>query len=164
MTITMQKDLEIAVQGERELVMSRWLDAPKGLVFACWTRPELISRWLLGPEGWSMPVCTVDLKVGGGCRFVWRSETGAEMGMTGTYKEIDEPNRLVSTEMFDEDWTGGEALSTLVLSDENGGTRIVQTMLYSSKEVRDAVLQSGMADGLRTAYARLDKVLAEERN
>lgn len=163
MNIAMKNKLEIVSQGERELVMSRWLDAPKSLVFACWTRPELVRRWLLGPDGWTMPVCTIDLKVGGQCRFVWKNESGAEMGMTGTFKEIDEPNLLVSTEVFDEDWTGGEARSTLILTEENGGTRVLQTMLYSSKEARDAVLQSGMADGMQRAYDRLDTILAGEK-
>ncbi len=118
---------------------------------------------MLGPDGWTMPACTIDLKVGGQCRFVWKNESGAEMGMTGTFKEIDEPNLLISTEVFDDDWTGGEARSTLILTEENGGTRIVQTMLYSSKEARDAVLQSGMADGMQRAYDRLDTILAAEK-
>ncbi|HEV2842730.1 MAG TPA: SRPBCC domain-containing protein [Chthoniobacterales bacterium] len=81
--------------------MTRAFDATRDLVFDALTKPELVKRWLLGPPGWSMPICEIDLKVGGAYRYVWRHEDGREMGMGGTYREIVRPERLVNTELFD---------------------------------------------------------------
>ena len=105
---------------EREIVMSRVFDAPRELVFEAWTKPELLKRWLGVRNGWELAECEVDLKVGGAYRFVWRGPDGAEMGMGGVYREIVAPERLVSTEKFDDPWYEGEALDTLAL---RGGGR-----------------------------------------
>src|SRR5947199_9939651 len=109
-------DLKVSASGEREIVMTRSFHAPRHLVFDAFTKPELLKRWLLGADGWSMVVCDVDLKVGGKYRWVWRhDQRGDEMGMGGTYREIARPDRLVSTEKFDQAWYPGEAVGTLVL-------------------------------------------------
>ena len=108
--------------------MTRDFDAPRSLVFEAYTKPELLKRWLFGPDGWSFAVCEIDLKVGGKYRYVWRHEDGREMGMGGVYREIVPPERLVCTELFDEDWTGGEALGTIVLTEKDGKTTLTQTM------------------------------------
>src|SRR5690242_19263272 len=101
--MTDTKALKLTTSGDREIVMTRSFDAPRTLVFDAWTRPELLKRWLLGPPGWSMIVCDVDLKVGGAYRYVWRhDDKGTEMGMGGVYREIVAPERIVSTEKFDE--------------------------------------------------------------
>src|SRR2546430_10512054 len=103
--------LKLTTAGERELVMTRVFDAPCQLVFDAHTKPELVKRWLLGPPGWSMPVCEIDLRVGGKYRFVWRHDrNGTEMGMGGVYREIKAPERIVSTEKFDEAWDPGEGV------------------------------------------------------
>ncbi len=154
--------LEITTPTEREIVMTRAFDAPRHLVFDAWTQPELVRQWMLGPDGWTMPVCEIDLRVGGKYRYVWRREsTASEMGLSGTFREVQAPERLVSTEIFDEDWTGGEALSTLVLTERDGKTTATNTVLYASGEARDGALKSGMADGVSVGYDRLDEVLAE---
>src|SRR3989442_12696438 len=89
-------ELRIAAPGDRDLVMTRVFDAPRKLVFDAHTKPELVRRWLLGPPGWSMPVCEIDLRVGGKYRYVWRHDTnGTPMGMGGVYREIRAPERLV---------------------------------------------------------------------
>src|SRR5262245_47026828 len=101
--------LKVTAQGEHEIVMTRAFDAPRDLVFEAFTRPELLRRWLLGPPGWSMVVCDIDLKVGGTYRYVWRRDSdGTDMGMGGVYREIVAPERIVSTERFDESWYPGE--------------------------------------------------------
>jgi uncharacterized protein YndB with AHSA1/START domain len=75
--------LQITTPSNREIAMTRVFDAPRRLVFDAFTKPELVKQWLLGPPGWSMPVCEIDLKVGGAYRYVWRHTNGKEMGMGG---------------------------------------------------------------------------------
>ncbi|MGH9500771.1 MAG: SRPBCC family protein [Terriglobales bacterium] len=153
--------LKIAAHGDRELVMTRVLQAPRSLVFDAFTKPELVRRWLLGPDGWSMPVCEIDLRVGGSYRYVWRNDRdGTEMGMGGVYREIVVPERLVSTEKFDEAWYPGEAVGTLIFVEQAGKTTVTQTLLYGSRETRDAVLKSPMESGVAASYDRLEALLA----
>jgi uncharacterized protein YndB with AHSA1/START domain len=153
--------LQLTAPGEREIVMTRGFDAPRQLVFDAHTKPELIKRWLLGPPGWSMPVCEIDLRVGGTYRYVWRHDrNGTEMGMGGLYREIVAPERIVHTERFDEAWYPGEALNTLVLVEKGGRTTLTQTVRYESREARDAVLKSGMESGVAASYERLADLLA----
>jgi uncharacterized protein YndB with AHSA1/START domain len=152
--------LQITTPSEREIVMSRVFDAPRSLVFEAWTKPELLERWLGVREGWSMVVCEVDLRVGGAYRFVWRGPDGPEMGMSGVYREIEPPERLVATESFDDPWDSGEALDTTVLVEEGGKTTATTTVLYESEEIRDAVLESGMARGVAESYDMLAEYLA----
>jgi uncharacterized protein YndB with AHSA1/START domain len=97
--------LKVPTPTDREIALTRVFDAPRALVFQVLTTPALIQRWLLGPEGWTMPVCEVELRVGGGFRYVWRNAAGREMGMRGGYREIAPPERLVHTELFDQDCT-----------------------------------------------------------
>jgi uncharacterized protein YndB with AHSA1/START domain len=157
-------NLKLTTRGEREIVMTREFNAPRRLLFDAFTKPELVRQWLLGPPGWSMPVCEIDLKVGGKYRYVWRQDSdGTEMGMGGVYREIVAPERLVSTEKFDEAWYPGEAVGTIVLSENGGKTTVTQTILYESREARDAVLKSGMEQGLAASYERLAEMLASAR-
>ena len=153
--------LKLTTSGDRELVMTREFDAPRKLVYDAHTKPELVRRWLLGPDGWSMPVCEMDVRVGGKYRWVWRNDTTAsEMGMGGVYREVTAPERLVASERFDEAWYPGEALNTLVLVEKGERTMLTQTMRYESREARDAVIKSGMEKGVIASYDRLDDVLA----
>jgi uncharacterized protein YndB with AHSA1/START domain len=154
-------NLKLMTQGDREIVMTRALDAPRRLVFDAYTKPELVKQWLLGPPGWSMPICEIDLRVGGVYRYVWRRDSdGSEMGMGGVYREIAAPERLVATEKFDQPWYPGEAVGTTVLVEQGGKTTITQTLLYQSQEARDAVLKSGMERGVAASYDRLADLLA----
>jgi len=152
--------LQLTTPSEREIVMSRVFDAPRNLVFDAWTKPELLERWLGVRGGWSMVVCEVDLRVGGAYRFVWRGLDGAEMGMGGVYREIVSPERLVATESFDDPWYPGEAIDTTVLVEEGGKTTVTTKVLYESEEIRDAVLESGMARGVAESYDMLAEYLA----
>src|SRR5260370_10629363 len=108
-----------------------------------------------------MPICEIDLRVGGVYRYVWRRDSdGGEMGMGGAYREIAAPERLVATEKFDQPWYPGEAVGTTVLVEQGGKTTITQTLLYQSQEARDAVLKSGMERGVAASYDRLADLLA----
>jgi uncharacterized protein YndB with AHSA1/START domain len=151
--------LTLTTPSEREIVLTRAFAAPRHLVFDALTKPELVRRWLLGPPGWSMPVCEIDLKVGGAYRYVWRGADGTEMGMRGVYREIAPPERLVATESFDEPWYPGEAVTTTVLVELDGRTTLTTTVLYESREIRDAVLKSGMEKGVAASYDRLEELL-----
>jgi uncharacterized protein YndB with AHSA1/START domain len=157
----MTKTLDVTARGEREVVMTRMFDAPRGLVFDAWTMPDLLKRWLYGPEEWQLAVCEIDLRVGGALRFVWRHRDGKDMGMSGVYREIAPPERLVFTEFWDVDWTGGEALVTMVFAEHGGGkTTLTQTVLYASRAARDAVLKTPMERGAAQSYDRLAELLA----
>ena len=144
--------------SDREIVATRVVKAPRRLVFEAWTDPQHLPHWLLGPQGWTMPVCEIDLRPGGAWHFVWRRSEGTEMGMRGVYREVTPPERLVSTESWGGDWP--ETFNTLVLSEENGKTTIRNTMLYPSKEARDAALGTGMKAGMSESFDRLAEYLA----
>ena len=151
----------ITAHGDREIVVMRVFDAPRQLVFDAYTKPELVKTWLLGPDGWSMPVCEIDLRAGGKYRYVWENDSdGREMGMGGIYREVVAPERIVATEKFDEAWYPGEALGTIVLVERDGKTTLTQTILYNSRETRDAVLKSPMQTGMAASYDKLEKFLS----
>jgi len=153
-------NLKLTTRGDREIVITRAFDAPRKLVFDAFTKPGLVKQWLLGPDGWSMPVFEIDLKVGGKYRYVWRRDKdGTEMGMGGVYREIVAPERIVATEKFDQSWYPGEALGTFVLIEQAGKTTLTETILYESREARDGVLKSGMEKGIVASYDRLAKLL-----
>jgi uncharacterized protein YndB with AHSA1/START domain len=152
--------LVVKAKSDREVEMTRAFDAPRRLVFDAHTKPELVRRWLLGPPGWSMPVCEIDLRVGGKYRYVWRNADGRDMALAGIYREIAAPERLVSTETFDDDWTAGETTARTEFTERQGRTTVTTTVLYSSTKARDGAMATGMADGMEAGYARLDDLLA----
>jgi uncharacterized protein YndB with AHSA1/START domain len=152
-------ETKFTTPSDREIVMTRVVDAPRRLVFEAWTNPEHVPHWLLGPEGWTMPVCEIDLRVGGAWRYVWRKEDGAEMAMSGIYREVVRPERIVSTERWGPDWP--ETVNTVQLVETAGRTTITITVLYPSKEARDMALQTGMKEGMNQGFARLDELLGQ---
>lgn len=155
----MNKTLQVTARGEREIIMTRVFDAPRTLVWEAFTKPDLLKRWLLGPPGWSMPVCETSQKVGGSYRYVWQGPDGAKMGAGGVIREFAPPERLVSAERFDDPWYPGEALITLVLTEQGGRTTLTQTLQYESREARDMVLKSPMEKGIAMSYDRLAELL-----
>jgi uncharacterized protein YndB with AHSA1/START domain len=151
---------KICMPSDREIQVSRDFDAPRSLVFDAFTKPELVRRWLLGPPGWTMPVCEIDLRAGGSYRYVWRSEKdGSEMGMRGVFREVTPAERLVATERFDDAWYPGEALDTTVFEERRGITRTTITIVYESQEARDTARRSGMEYGMAAGYDRLETLL-----
>lgn len=159
----MKDTLKITTPTDREIVMTRAFNAPRELVWEAWTKPELVKRWLGAFKDWSFVVCEIDLRVGGAYRFVWKQDTGTVMGMGGVYREVVAPERTVATEKFDDPWYEGEGLSTLELEEHGGRTTLVNTVLYDTKEIRDAVLQSGMESGVTASYDALEVLLAERQ-
>jgi uncharacterized protein YndB with AHSA1/START domain len=154
----------VMLPNDLEVVVVRDFRAPRDIVFDAWTKPALIKRWLLGPPGWTMPVCEMDLRVGGTFRWRWRSETGAEFGFTGEFREVNRPSRIVHTQVYDPGTVGGnmgaEALITATLAEKDGLTTYTTTIRYQSKADRDAAVSTGMTSGMEQSYAQLDAVLA----
>ncbi len=150
---------EVTTPSDTEIQMTRLFDAPRHLVFEAMSKPEHIKHWWgnLG-DGYSVPVCEVDLRVGGKWRFINRYPKG-EAEFYGEYREIDPPGRIVFTEIY-APFPDAPSVVTATLTDENGKTRLVATSNYPSKMVRDMVLQTGMEKGAATSYDRLDEVAA----
>jgi uncharacterized protein YndB with AHSA1/START domain len=149
----------VTTPSDREIRLTRLFDAPRTLVFEAMSKPEHIKRWwgCLG-EGYSVPVCEVDLRPGGKWRFV-NSTPHGEVAFYGVYREIAAPERMVFTEIF-EQFPDTESIVTAVFTEENGKTRLTVTALYPSLDVRDTVIKSGMARGAAISYDRLEDVVA----
>jgi uncharacterized protein YndB with AHSA1/START domain len=148
--------LKVSLPSDSEIMLTRVFKAPRQLVYDAFSKPELLKRWF-GPRGWSLVVCEVDHRVGGGFRFVMRGPDGHDMGMRGTYKELNPPDRSVHMESFDD--FPGESQVTAVFTEQDGQTTLNATILYPSKEVRDAVIQSGMEHGAAESYDKLAELL-----
>jgi uncharacterized protein YndB with AHSA1/START domain len=159
--MTAERKLTIEPRGDREIVIKRSFDASRELVFEAYTKPERLKRWLGVFGGWEFAVCEVDLRVGGTYRWVWRHAKGNhEMGVSGVYREISAPDRIVCTEKFDEAWYEGEGLVTVTFVEQAGITTMTSTLRYESTETRDAVLKSPMESGLSQGYDKLAGLLA----
>jgi uncharacterized protein YndB with AHSA1/START domain len=159
MATARKHETTFATPSDREVVVTRVVDAPRTLVWDVYTNAEHVRQWMLGPEGWTMPVCEIDLRAGGAYRFGWRNGDGAEMTISGEYREVSPPERLVSTESWGAEWP--ETLNTIVFTEENGATTITTTVLYPSRDARDAALETGMTDGMATTFDRLDDHLRD---
>lgn len=166
---TIIEKAEVTLPSDREVEVRRSFKAPRELVYRALTEPALTRRWMLGPPGWSMPVCEMDVRVGGRYSWRWRSDAGdQEFGFSGTYREVDPPSRIVHTEAYDPGTIGGsypadgEAVITTTLDEEDGITTVTTRMDFGSKEARDGAVATGMTDGMEQSYALLDGLLAEK--
>ena len=153
--------LKLEAEGDRTIRMTRSFNAARMAVFDAWTKPELLRRWLLGPgDHWTMPICDIDLRIGGTYRFVWRNGMdGTEMGLSGKYLEIVPPSRIVATESFDESWYPGGAVVATYLFEQGEITTLTQQITYDSAAARGGVLRSPMEGGVRISYDRLEELL-----
>jgi uncharacterized protein YndB with AHSA1/START domain len=157
------KSFEVSTPSEQEIRLTRLFDAPRRLVFEVMTQPDHVKRWWgrLG-EGYSVPVCEIDLRVGGAWRFVNRHPQG-EVVFYGEYREISAPSRLVFTEIFAQ-FPDTVSVVSSDFTDERGQTRLTATVRYPSREVRDMVLGTGMSKGAAISYDRLEDLLLELQN
>jgi uncharacterized protein YndB with AHSA1/START domain len=149
---------EVSTPSDREIRITRIFAAPRHLVFEAMTKPEHIRNWWgrLG-EGYSVPVCEVDLREGGHWKFVNQTPKGDAATFYGVYRQIAPPERLVFTEIY-APFPDAESVVTAELTDEDGMTRLTVTSEYPSLDVRDAVLQSGMERGAAISYDRLEEI------
>ena len=158
----MTSTLQVTTPSDREVRVTRKFNAPAPLVFDAHTKPELVKRWLLGPPGWSMPVCEIDLTVGGRYRYVWHNDAdGQEFGVQGQFLEISSPERIVNVETMD--GMPGETTITTTFEDNGGETIFTLNMLFDSQQSRDAALQTGMTDGMGMSYDRLQDLIDKEQ-
>ena len=156
------ESFKVTTPSDREIRMTRLFDAPRRLVFEAMTKPEHVKQWWgrLG-EGYSVPVCEIDFRLGGAWRFVNRHPKG-EAAFHGEYREITPPDRIVFTEIF-EPFPDSVSVVTSEFTEEGANTRLTVTVRYPSREVLDMVIASGMAKGAGTSYDRLEDLLAELR-
>jgi uncharacterized protein YndB with AHSA1/START domain len=161
------KPAEASLPSDTEVLVKRSFDAPVELVWRAYMEPDLMRRWCSGPPGWSMPVCEMDMQVGGKYHWRWRSdENGQEFGFTGEVLEVVPHARIVHTQSFDPGdlgySMGGEPSIVTVTFQEAGGITNIETSIkFASKADRDAAFSTGMTDGMEMSYKRLDDVLAE---
>ena len=167
MPMTVDK-AQVTLPSEREVKVTRSFRAPRTLVYRAYTEARLVQRWLLGPPGWSMPVCEMDVRVGGTFRWRWRSDRdGSEFGFTGTFREVQPTTRLVHTEAYDPGTLGGgspdkDAIVTVSFAEEAGVTTVTTLIDFGSREARDAAVGTGMTNGMEQSYQLLDALLGEQ--
>ena len=143
--------------SETQVQVTRVVNAPRNIVFEAYTEPKHLQKWLLGPPGWTMPICEFDARPGGAWRYVYRKEDGNEMTLSGTVREYTPPERVVTTETWGPQWP--ETVNTVVFTELAGQTTITLTVTYPSQEARDAALQTGMKEGMDQGFAKLDALL-----
>ncbi len=169
MTPASNNKTQVSLPSDTEVRVTRDFNAPRALVWRAHVESELFRRWIGGYEGWSMPVCEMDVRVGGKYRWRWRQDAeGGEFGFYGEYREVDAPSLLVQAEYYDPGTFGGEMPTTPTITrttftERDGVTTLVVLITYRSKEERDAAISTGMTDGMETSYARLDALTAEQQ-
>jgi uncharacterized protein YndB with AHSA1/START domain len=167
MPMTIEK-AQVTLPSDREVKVARSFKAPRALVYKAFTDPQLVQRWLLGPPGWSMPVCEMDVRVGGRYRWRWRSDQdGSEFGFAGTFREVQPAAKLVHTEAYDPGTVGDsypekETIVTVTFAEEGGVTTVTSLIDFGSKETRDAAIATGMTDGMEQSYQLLDELLRKQ--
>ena len=159
MTSTTHGATTFTLTSDTEITMTREFAAPAALVFEASTRPEHVRRWW-GPRDHEMITCDIDLRPGGSWRWVLRDREGNEVGFHGVCQETDPPSRIVHTECFDP-VPDDESLVTVTFEERDSRTLMTSASRYSSKEVRDIVIQSGMEAGAAESLDRLAEIVVE---
>ena len=160
---------QVSLPSDRQVRVVRDFQAPRDLVWEAHTDPKLVKRWMLGPPGWSMPVCEMDVRTGGTYLWRWRSDTtGQVFGFHGDYHDVDTPSKIIHAEYYDPGDLGGAmdvsqpAIIDTRFTEKDGVTSLVMIMEFATKEIRDAAVSTGMTDGMEMGYQRLDKMFAEQ--
>jgi len=159
---------QVSLPSDREVRVTRQFNAPRELVYRAHTDATLVPKWMLGPPGWTMPVCEMDVREGGTYRWRWRSDDGAkEFGFYGTFTEVKAPEKVVHDEYYDPGSVGSSmpvgdpAIVTLSLNEASGVTTLVCNIKFASKQARDGAVSTGMTDGMEIGYARLDDLFKQ---
>lgn len=159
------KPAKVERPNESSVMVTRTFDAPKEDVYKAYTTPNLMQQWLLGPPGWTMSVCEMDIKVGGKFTWRWRDNNHkTEFGFSGKFMEIAPDYKIVHNEIYDPGTVGGkmgECLVTVVFVEKENdrSTDLQMTIKYENKEVCEQALSTGMTDGMEMSYQNLDRVL-----
>jgi uncharacterized protein YndB with AHSA1/START domain len=149
----------VTLPTDEQILITREFDAPRHLVYQAWTTPELVKRWWNAKRG-EVTVAEIDLRVGGKWRYAMVTEDGFEVAFHGEYREIVPNERIVSTEAYEgvPDADANATLNTLTLAEEDGRTTLTVLVQAPSKEVRDAIIDSGMEVGMQDAMDLLEEV------
>ena len=164
---TAMEKAQVTLPGDREVKVTRSFKAPRALVYRAYTEPALVRQWMLGPPGWSMPVCEMDVRTGGRFRWRWRSDDDKnEFGFSGVYREVQPSAKLIHTEAYEPGTVGGgypgeDAIVTTTFTEDRGLTTVTTLIDFGSKEARDAAVKTGMTDGMEMSYQLLDRLLDE---
>lgn len=153
----MTTPLTTELVGDAGLRIVRSFDAAPQRVWDAHWKPELVTQWMLGPEGWTMPVCEIEPRVGAEIRFRWENPAGEGFGMHGVVDVVEEPVRSVHTELFEFPGATKTSVETLFHPD-GSGTRLEVIITYASAEAREAAMATGMTEGIEASYARLDSL------
>jgi uncharacterized protein YndB with AHSA1/START domain len=163
-------EARVSMPSDKEVQVTRSFKSPKATVYRAYTEPVLIRRWLLGPPGWTMPVCEMDVRVGGSYRWRWRNnDDGKEFGLFGVFKKVEPGVQIVQTQTYDPGTVGGsmgdgETTITVTFAEAGGVTTMTTLMAYNSKASRDAAVATGMTRGMEQGYVLLDKLLSSTAN
>lgn len=165
---TIYEKADVSLPNDTDVVVKRSFKAPAAMVWRAHTEPSLVQRWMLGPPGWSMPVCEMDLREGGKYRWRWRGdEEGQEFGFFGEFRKVEAPKHLSFSEFYDAGDVGGDMGNGAEIVNDfvehDGVTTLTTTMRFNSKAEREAAMSTGMTDGMEASYKMLDKMLAEQR-
>jgi uncharacterized protein YndB with AHSA1/START domain len=158
--------LTVDTPSDREVRVTRKFKAPTRLVWDAHTKPELVRKWQYGFEGWSLPICEMDVRAGGAYRWRWRNDDdGQEMGFLGKYLEVTPHTRLVYDQLYDPGslgipMTSEPTVITTEFTESGEFTTLTMTMLFASKEERDAAVATGMTDGMELSYQRMDALFS----
>lgn len=153
--------LSLETEGDYMVVVRRRFAAPPEDVYRAHTDPELIQQWMLGPEGWTMPVCICDPRPGGSIRYEWSNDQGHGFFLTGELIELDPPHRILHVErMHMPNATPDNRVDTTFTDDGSGGTLMVMRMTLPDSATRAALLSSGMEHGMEASYVRLEGLVS----
>jgi uncharacterized protein YndB with AHSA1/START domain len=167
MTVAANRPAKVTLPSDEQILITREFDAPKHLVYKAFTTPELVRRWWHANRG-EMTVAEIDLRPGGKWRYVMIAEGGLEVGFHGEYREIVPNERVVSTEVYEgvpqpEDGPEQGTVNTATFSEADGRTTVTILVDAPSKDVRDAIIESGMEDGLQDALDLLEQTAGSLR-
>ncbi|MCA9586341.1 MAG: SRPBCC domain-containing protein [Myxococcales bacterium] len=154
--------LTLETEGDAVVVVKRRFDAPPAAVFRAHTDPDMLQQWMLGPDGWTMPVCVCEARPGGAIRYEWSNAEGAGFYLTGHFVELDPPRRIVHVErMHLPDPTPDNRVETTFTPDDEG-TLMVMRMTLPDAATRAAMLETGMEHGMEASYVRLEDTWSAE--
>ena len=161
MSVSTRQSAKVTLPADDQILITREFDAPRHLVFRAITTPELVRRWWHANRG-EVTVAEIDVRVGGKWRYVSVTDDGFEVGFHGEYREIVPNERIVSTEVYEGAPGGDEngTVNTVTLTENDGRTTMTTLVQAPSKEIRDAIVESGMEAGMQDAYDLLEDVVA----
>jgi uncharacterized protein YndB with AHSA1/START domain len=161
MAVTSSGTATVTLPTDEQILITREFDAPKELVYKAFTTPELVKRWWNAKRG-EVTVAEIDLRVGGTWRYVMVADGGFEVAFHGEYREIVPNERIVSTEVY-EGMPDAEAVNTATFTEVDGRTTLTILVQHTSKEHRDAHIESGMEAGMQDAFDLLEQVAVSLR-